>query len=605
MSDTVNKIKDRLTIVEVVQQYVKLTRAGKYYKGLSPFTKERTPSFFVSPDRGLYHCFSSGKGGDMFTFLQEMEGVDFRGSLKMLAEKAGIPLEDEKPGERDLREQLYSALASASSFFSETLKEKPEAFSYLKTRGLTEETISLWSLGYAPNAWHELRDFLLGKKFDDVLLERAGLVKKSDSKPESEDIDSKPDTLNPKPSVALRPYDRFRGRIMFPIKDISGRVIGFSGRIFEDDPKHPQAKYLNSPETPVFDKSRVLYGLDKAREGIRELGAALLVEGQLDLLMAHQAGYHNTIATSGTAFTLPHVEIIKRYTQNLLIAYDGDRAGISAAGRAASIALQAGMNVKIVKLPPERDPADILLENKELFRTAVKGALHVVDFYLAHIADAKYDPRTFRLEVSRTVLPYVAMIPHKIDQAHFIKRVAEVLQVGEDAVIAELKKVDGRPLVGSAGITQVAPKDQSVFTNSKLPTSNASREPFLSRGDVLERLVYGLFLLFTEKKEKESADIALGALKGALGEERTEELLGRSLDTSAALFEADFFLESHADEALRTEAVKEVYEALLKESRHERYREVVALLRVAETAHDGVQTEALMKELNALALRLH
>lgn len=596
MSDTVNKIKDRLTIVEVVQQYVKLTRAGKYYKGLSPFTKERTPSFFVSPDRGLYHCFSSGKGGDMFTFLQEMEGVDFRGSLKMLAEKAGIPLEDEKPGERDLREQLYSALASASSFFSEVLKEKPEAFSYLKTRGLTEETISLWSLGYAPNAWHELRDFLLGKKFDDVLLERAGLVKKSDSKPESEDIDSKPYPLNAKPSVALRPYDRFRGRIMFPIKDISGRVIGFSGRIFEDDEKHPQAKYLNSPETPVFDKSRALYGLDKAREGIRELGAALLVEGQLDLLMAHQAGYHNTIATSGTAFTLPHVEIIKRYTQNLLIAYDGDRAGISAAGRAASIALQAGMNVKIVKLPPERDPADILLENKDVFRGAVKSALHVVDFYLAHIADAKYDPRTFRLEVSRTVLPYVAMIPHKIDQAHFIKRVAEVLQVGEDAVIAELKKVDGG---------QVAPKDQSVSANSKLLTSNASREPFLSRSDVLERLVYGLFLLFTEKKDKESADVALSALKGALGEERTEELLGQSTDTSAALFEADFFLESHDDEALRIEAVKEVYEALLKESRHERYREVVALLRVAETAHDGVQTEALMKELNALALRLH
>lgn len=588
MSDTVNKIKDRLTIVEVVQQYVKLTRAGKYYKGLSPFTKERTPSFFVSPDRGLYHCFSSGKGGDMFTFLQEMEGVDFRGSLKMLAEKAGIPLEDEKPGERDLREQLYSALASASGFFSETLKEKPEALSYLKTRGLTEETISHWSLGYAPNAWHALRDFLLGKKFDDVLLERAGLVKKQENAEGSVQVAEK--------TADSRLYDRFRGRIMFPIKDISGRVIGFSGRIFEDDEKHPQAKYLNSPETPVFDKSRVLYGLDKAREGIRELGAALLVEGQLDLLMAHQSGYHNTVATSGTAFTLPHVEIIKRYTQNLLIAYDGDRAGISAAGRAASIALQAGMNVKIVKLPPERDPADILLESKDVFRGAVKSALHVVDFYLAHIADAKYDPRTFRLEVSRTVLPYVAMIPHKIDQAHFIKRVAEVLQVGEDAVMAELKKVDGG---------QVAPKDQSVFTNSKLPTSNASREPFLSRSDVLERLVYGLFLLFKEKKDAVSTDTALGALKGALGEERTEELLGRSLDTSAALFEADFFLESHADEAIRREAVKEVYEALLKESRHERYREVVALLRVAETAHDGVQTEALMKELNALALKLH
>lgn len=597
MSDTVNKIKDRLTIVEVVQQYVKLTRAGKYYKGLSPFTKERTPSFFVSPDRGLYHCFSSGKGGDMFTFLQEMEGVDFRGSLKMLAEKAGIPLEDERPGERDLREQLYSVLTSASGFFSEVLKEKPEALSYLKTRGLTEETIAHWSLGYAPKAWHELRDFLLGKKFDDTLLERAGLVKQQEKADGSVQIAEK--TVGSElPTANSRSYDRFRGRIMFPIKDISGRVIGFSGRIFEDDEKHPQAKYLNSPETPVFDKSRALYGLDKARTGIRDLGAALLVEGQLDLLMAHQAGYHNTIATSGTAFTLPHVDIIKRYTQNLLIAYDGDRAGISAAGRAASIALQAGMNVKIVKLPPERDPADILLENKDAFRGAVKSALHVVDFYLAHIADAKYDPRTFRLEVSRTVLPYVAMIPHKIDQAHFIKRVAEVLQVGEDAVIAELKKVDGGQAAVNSGKSDLPqspkPKAQSL-----------SSEPFLSRGDVLERLVYGLFLLFKEKKNEREADTALGALKGALGEGRTEELIGQSTDTSAALFEADFFLESHDDEALRVEAVKEVYEALLKESRHERYREVVALLRVAEAAHDGAKTEVLMKELNALALRLH
>ncbi|MES2135360.1 MAG: CHC2 zinc finger domain-containing protein [Patescibacteria group bacterium] len=599
MSDTVNKIKERLTILEVVQQYVKLTRAGKYYKGLSPFTKEKTPSFFVSPDRGLYHCFSSGKGGDMFTFLQEMEGVDFRGSLKMLAEKAGVPLEDEKPGERDLRERLYSVLETANGFFSATLKEKPDAFTYLTKRGLTEETISSWSLGYASNAWHSLRDFLLEKNFDDALLERAGLVKQqesSESRVPSPELTQNSELGTQNSSVPLaRTYDRFRGRIMFPIKDISGRVIGFSGRIFEDDEKHPQAKYLNSPETPVFDKSRALYGLDRARDGIRELGAALLVEGQLDLLMAHQAGYRNALATSGTAFTLPHAEIIKRYTGNLLIAYDGDRAGISAAGRAAGIALQIGLDVKIVKLPPEKDPADMLLENKESFRVAVKGALHVVDFYLAHIADAKYDARTFRLEVSRTVLPYVAMIPHKIDQAHFIKRVAEVLQVGEDAVIAELKKVQ------SSESRVQSPSSVLSTQNSVLTQS----QPFLSRGDVLERLVFGLLLLYKEKKDESGAELALNALKGALSEERLRLLLEAPTDTSAALFEADFFLERHEDESLRQSAVEEVYDALLKESRHERYREVLASLRVAEMAHDDSKTETLMQELSVLALKLH
>lgn len=588
MSDTVNKIKERLTIVEVVQPYVKLTRAGKYYKGLSPFTKEKTPSFFVSPDRGLYHCFSSGKGGDMFTFLQEMEGVDFRGSLKMLAEKAGVPLEEEHPGERDLRDRLYSVLGVANSFFVATLKEKADAFSYLKSRGLTDESIALWEVGYAPKTWSLLHEYLVEQKFDDVLIERAGLVKKAEEGSASEE------TKSPEPS-SVRVYDRFRGRIMFPIKDISSRVIGFSGRIFEDDEKHPQAKYLNSPETPVFDKSRALYGLDKARDGIRELGAALLVEGQLDLLMSHQSGYRNAIATSGTAFTVPHAEIIKRYTPNLLIAYDGDRAGISAAGRAAGIALQAGLDVKIVKLPPERDPADVLLENKEIFRTAVKNALHVVDFYLAHIADAKYDARTFRLEVSRTVLPYVALIPHKIDQAHFIKRVAEVLSVPEEAVVAELKKVQN----------PVAPTNTEVPALRPQSSALVQAEPFLSRSDVLERLVYGLMLLFRERNNEEGALRAEKALRGAVGEEKFQKLLDVVDETRAALFEADFFLERHEDDALRELALTDVYAALEKESRHERYREVLASLRAAEVSHDDERTEVLMQELNALALKLH
>ncbi|MES2014514.1 MAG: CHC2 zinc finger domain-containing protein [Patescibacteria group bacterium] len=605
MSDTVEKIKERLTILEVVQPYVKLTRAGKYYKGLSPFTKEKTPSFFVSPDRGLYHCFSSGKGGDMFTFLQEMEGVDFRGSLKILAEKAGVPLEDEKPGARDFRDRLFAALDTANAFFVATLTKHPDALSYLTKRGLTQESVTGWSLGYAPKGWQELRDHLSEQKFDDVIAESAGLIKQQEkvesrtSKVENEVKSEVVSTLNTPPATlgasASRMYDRFRGRIMFPIRDISGRVIGFSGRIFEDDEKHPQAKYLNSPETPVFDKSRALYGLDKAREGIRELGAALLVEGQLDLLMAHQAGYRNTIATSGTAFTTGHVGIIKRYTPNLLIAYDGDRAGISAAGRAAGIALQAGLDVKIVKLPPERDPADILLENKDVFRSAVKGALHVVDFYLAHIADAKYDPRTFRLEVSRTVLPYVAMISNKIDQAHFIKRVAEVLQVGEDAIIAELKKVQ-------------SPESRVQSSNSEIRTQNSvltQSQPFLSRSDVLERLVFGLLLLFRERGDEKGARQATDALTEALGEERVKSLSEKVDDTRAALFEADFFLEGYADEALRAEAAIEVYAALLKEARHDKYRETLAMLRGAETAHDETKTEELMQKLNALALTLH
>jgi|CXWL01.1.fsa_nt_gi DNA primase len=592
MSDTVERIKEKITIVEVVQPYVKLTRAGKYWKGLSPFTKEKTPSFFVSPDRGLYHCFSTGKGGDMFTFLQEMEGVDFKGALKLLADKAGVPLVYEKgnDGERDL---ILKALESAKNFFVHNLKEHADVQKYLVSRGLSEKTIEDWKIGYALPEWRTLYEALTGSSISEAILERAGLVKKPDAE-EGKENDKKVDD-RAKSEEVLRPagrmYDRFRGRVMFPIEDISGRIIGFSGRLLKDDEKHPQAKYLNSPETPVFDKSRALYGISHAREGIRGLGAAILVEGQLDLLMSHQAGYKNTIATSGTSFTAGHAELIRRYTPNLLIAYDGDRAGIAAAGRAAGIALGAGMNVKIAKFPAGQDPADLLLKSPDVFKTAVKEAMHVVDFYIAHITDAKYDPRTFRLEVSRTVLPYVGMIQNKIDQAHFIKRVAEVLSVPEEAVKAELSKLE------TSGVKADGPEMDRKMQGAPLPA-----EPFLSRADAIERLVVGLMLLFKERGTVHEAEKAEQALREAVGEERLRALL-ESGENRAALFEADFFLERH-DTANTETALADMYADLVRESTHEKYRETLTALRAAEKSFDTGKAEELMHELNRLALTL-
>ncbi len=573
MSDTVEKIKDRLSILDVVQPYVKLTRAGKQYRGLSPFTKEKTPSFFVSPDRGLYHCFSTGKGGDMFTFIEEMEGVDFRGALKMLADKAGVELEPERTEDHGVRDRLYAALKGAEDFFSETLKSRADAVTYLKERGLTEETTRLWAVGYAPKEWQALKEYLAEKKFTDSELLDAGLVKRPESGEKPQE-------------TTTRMYDRFRCRLMFPIRDISGRTVGFSGRIFEDDPAHPQAKYLNSPETRIFDKSRVLYGLDKAREGIRELGAALLVEGQMDLLMAHQGGYRNAVATSGTSFTVPHAELLKRYTPNLLIAYDGDRAGVSAAGRAAAIALRAGMDVKIAKLPSGKDPADLLSEDKEAFRKSVREASHVVDFYLAHLADAKYDQRTFRLEVTRTVLPYVAEIVNRVDQAHFVNRVSEALGVPEDAVTAEVKKLK---------IPASAPSAPGR------PLSAPDAEPFLSRIDFLERLVVGLLLLFKERGDLESLKGPEDALQGAVGDTRIAELSENEEFRRAALFRAELFLSEHGEGADQAAAVRETCLDFIREANRERYRETAAELRRAEAAHDEALIEKLTRKLNELA----
>lgn len=567
MSDTVEKIKERLSIKDVVEPYVKLTRAGKYWKGLSPFTKEKTASFFVSPDRGLYHCFSTGKGGDMFTFIQEMEGVDFKESLKILAEKAGVQLVYESPAKSDEREQVLKALVSAKDYFVSRLKVQKDAVQYLLNRGLQQKTIDEWHIGYSENEWRALSDELQKQGIPEVILEKAGLVKKPDAETGSE---------------LKRPYDRFRGRVMFPILDISNRIIGFSGRILVEDKNQPGAKYLNSPETDVFDKSRALYGIHVARDGIRSLGSALLVEGQLDLLLAHQAGYKNTVATSGTAFTEKHAELVKRYTQNLLIAYDGDRAGIAAAGRAAGIALQAGMNVKIAKFPAGMDPADLLSKTPELFKSAVREAMHVVDFYISHITDAKYDQRTFRLEVSRTVLPFVALIPNKIDQAHFVKRVADALSVSEEAVKGELSKLL-KPTVGVAHVV-----------------SEKLAEPFLSRVDTIERLVFGLYLLFTERGAVEEKEKTEKVLRTCVGDGRFEELVHASDNHRGALFEADLFLTRDKPEEAR-DAILDAYADLEREALHEMYRTTLSALRTAESTNDSESMEVHMKELARLA----
>jgi DNA primase len=373
---------------------------------------------------------------------------------------------------------------------------------------------------------------------------------------------------------------------MFPLKDVSGRIVGFSGRIFEDDPKNPQAKYLNSPETEVFDKSRALYGIERARDGIRNLGAALLVEGQFDLIMAHQAGYGNAVATSGTAFTERHAENLKRYSQNLLICYDGDKAGIAAAGRAAAIALRFGMNVKVAKLPPGKDPADLLKEEPSVFKDAVKSALPVPDFYLAHLADAKYDARTFKLEVTRVVLPHVAMIGNKIEQAHFVKRIADALQVPETAVAAELSKI------GATG--QYAPA-------SKQAISDVHNEPFLSRGDSVQRLLSGLAAVFRESADDVLAEKIEQSFRETLsgGERLASEDAER-----AGVFEAELFLERYPEREALITVIEELIDTLKRESAHERYRDTLSALRAAELAKNAEETEALMQKLASLAADL-
>lgn len=422
-NDTVQKIKDKLSIVDVVGQYVKLERAGTSLRARCPFHAERTPSFHVSPERGTYHCFGCGVGGDIFTFVQEIDGLDFKGALKVLAEKAGVPLVFEKPEKRDERDRLFELLEVATIFFANKMNDA--AKKYLAERGMKEDTIQLFRLGWAGNSWSELCEYLKSKGYSEKEIELAGVGKKTER------------GMN----------DKFRNRIMFPIGDSAGRIIGFSGRSFGTDASPEAPKYLNSPETPLFHKSRILYGFDKAKMAIRKVSCAILVEGQMDLLASHQAGWANTLAVSGTAFTQEHASLIKRVTDNLVLALDADEAGIKAAGKAARAALQGGLNVKVAKLPTGLDPADLILKDPEEWRAAVRDSKDIITFLLDVLEEHAKQPDRFRRNVEAVVLPFISDVQSPIEREQYLQQIAKRLGVSVEAVTDAYKKVPHVPLL--------------------------------------------------------------------------------------------------------------------------------------------------------------
>jgi DNA primase len=435
MNSPVTKIKERLGIEEIVSSYIKLDRAGNNLKAKCPFHNEKTPSFFISPDRGTYYCFGCGASGDIFTFVEEFEGLDFKGALKLLADRAGVALEPyskEAKENKSEKEKLYEVMEEATLYFENNLKDNKEVSDYLKSRGLNEKSIKDFRVGFAILDWRKLYDYLKFKNFTDTEIELAGLVKKPEDKMKAM-------------------YDRFRGRIMFPIADSSGRVVAFSGRIFVDDGK--SAKYLNSPETPIFSKNAVLYGIDKAKESIRKNNFSILVEGQLDIILSHQAGYRNTVATSGTALSdstvskervVSNLGLVRRLSSNIVLAFDADKAGANATIRAGKIALSLGMDVKVVEMPEGVDPADMISKNGvDAWREAIKNAKHIIEFLLNKaLKNSAGDERKAGRVIKETVLPFVSALESAIEQMHFIKIISDQSGIAQNALQDDLKKVE-------------------------------------------------------------------------------------------------------------------------------------------------------------------
>jgi DNA primase len=424
----VEEIKSRLNIVDVVGSYLKLEKAGINYRACCPFHSEKSPSFFVSPSRQMWHCFGGcNEGGDIFRFVMKIENIEFYDALKILAARAGVELKP-RSGDYDKqkseRQTLLNICEMSTRFFEAYLKKSnkgKEANEYLLGRGLKPETINEWRLGYAPESWSSLSDFLIGRGYKREDIIKAGVAIEKDGN---------------------KYFDRFRSRIMFPICGFNGEVVGFTGRIFGKADEN-EAKYLNTPNTLLYDKSRALFGIDKAKLEIRKSDNCILVEGNVDCIMSHQAGFKNCIAVSGTALTPYHLNIIKRYSPNLVLAFDMDSAGNKATKKAVALGQKLDFNIKVIPLVDEKDPADIILhEGEAKWKEIVGGVKSANEFYF-ELAMKNRNPSVLedKKKIIAELLPIFKKIGNAVEQSYWLNKLALSVHAEEADLRKEMEKV--------------------------------------------------------------------------------------------------------------------------------------------------------------------
>ncbi len=420
--DAVAEVKSRLNIEDVIGQYVQLKRAGRNFKGLSPFSNEKSPSFIVSPEKQIWHDFSSGRGGDMFTFVQEVEGLDFRGALEMLARNAGVDLEQfssAKSGpNRQLKDRTLEVLELATKFYQKQLTVNQPALNYLlKDRNLTKQTLLAWRLGYSPNTGRALSDFLTKHGFDSHEMKRAGLI------------------YERRNGVG----DMFRGRIMIPLCDARGSVIGFTARLLMPDDNAP--KYINTPQTITYDKSRNVFGLHMAKESIRKTGVAVVVEGNMDVIASNQAGVANVVASAGTAMTEMHLRELKRFSGDIRLCFDADPAGVAATERAIPLAQKTEVNLRIITITGAKDPDELVQKDIAAWRAAIDAAVDAPQWLIKHYqADLDLDTAPGKRAFTDVLLPTIRRLRDPVEQEHYFKKIAELTDSSLEAVLEKSGK---------------------------------------------------------------------------------------------------------------------------------------------------------------------
>jgi DNA primase len=492
MTSPIDEIKAKIDIVDLISEYVQLRPAGKNFKALCPFHQEKVPSFYVSPERQIWHCFGQcNDGGDIFKFIMKMENVEFPEALRILAKRAGVELKTDDYHLTSQRTRLLDILQVAAKFYHKILLESSlaaKARAYLKKRQLQDKTIKEFQLGFAPDRRDELLKFLTKRGFKEQEIELAGLIIKTTQSPSGQ-------------VFGLLYYDRFRNRIVFPLTDVYGNIVGFTGRIMPTmSAVGPEAenkevpKYVNTPETPVYNKSRLLYGLDKAKEAIKKEGFAILVEGNMDVITAHQSGTKNVVASSGTSLTIEQVKLLKRYTNNLILAFDVDLAGQAATQRGIDIALAQEMNIKILHLPQGKDPDECIRENPKDWFLAIRKAQPIMEYYFQLAFQGRdKDNLEDKKAITNLLLPQLAKFGNLIERDHWLKILSEKLDVAETVLRESLAKIKFYPLKN----------EKEDVSSSKPPVEQMTAERLLA-----------LILRFPQLCIQYFTDLPLGVFEG-------------------------------------------------------------------------------------------
>ncbi|PIT94090.1 DNA primase [Candidatus Falkowbacteria bacterium CG10_big_fil_rev_8_21_14_0_10_43_11] len=445
MPSQIEEIKQRLDLVDLIKEYIQLKPAGLNFKARCPFHNEKTPSFMVSPEKQIWHCFGCGSGGDHFEFIKKLEGIEFVEALRILADKAGVKLDYHNPEVHSRRTKLLDLCDAAASFWQQKLKTDKEAElvrKYLAGRGVADQTIDDFILGYSPDSWDETIKHLQNKGYSLLEIGQAGL------------------------SVIGKqgkPFDRFRGRLIFPIRNVHGQTVGFGARKMKEDDQG--GKYVNSPQTEFYNKSDILYNLDQAKAEIKRLDYVILVEGYMDVLACHQAGTKNVVAVSGTSLTQGQINILKRYTENVMIAFDADVAGTLANLRGIDLAWRAGLNVKVIHLPAGQDPDDLIRQDKDQWRELVLKSENFMDYIFAvTLAGLDLTRVDHKKKAAQQLLKVISQLGDEVETAHFVQKLAGDLAIAEEPLRSKLMEIKskntGSQSTGPAG--QAAPLTKTI-----------------------------------------------------------------------------------------------------------------------------------------------